>query len=60
MRKSDGLQVGLGGCGCSSLGDCKPVFTSDGIIVCKASGICIGSCGLAVTIGGASTQLIMY
>ena len=60
IRARDGQQVGLGGCGCSSLGDCKPVFSPEGIIVCKARGICIGSCRLAVTIGGASTDLIRY
>jgi hypothetical protein len=60
MRARDGQQVGIGGCGCSRLGLCKPVLSPDGIIVCQVEGLCIGSCGLAVTAGGVSTDIIMY
>src|SRR5688572_21448669 len=58
-RMRDGQHVAVGGCGCSRLGVCQPV-KSGGIIVCRALGLCIGSCRLAVTAGGVSTDIIMY
>ena|SRR5688572_12543858 len=58
-RMRDGQHVAIGGCGCSRLGVCQPV-KSGGIIVCRALGLCIGSCRLAVTAGGVSTDIIMY
>jgi len=56
-RMSGGQHVTSGGCGCTG-GTCDPVLKG-GIIVCESSG-CTGSCGLALTIAGAKTNIIRY
>jgi len=59
VARAGGGQVTSGGCGCSGAGDCDPVLSPDGIIVCQSNG-CTTSCGLAVTIAGTRTELIRY
>ena len=56
-RMSGGHPVTTGGCGCTG-GTCDPV-SKGGIIVCESTD-CTGSCGLALTISGASTKIIRY
>lgn len=49
-----------GGCGCKSPtgGGCEPKLEG-GIIVCKADATCT-NCGLAITVGGISTDIIAF
>jgi hypothetical protein len=57
-RRSDGRHVTSGGCGCkSATGTCTPTMTI-GIIECVPDNCT--SCGLALTVGGASTEIIRY
>jgi hypothetical protein len=57
-RIGGGHGVTSGGCGCTG-GTCDPKLGTGGIIVCDSTG-CTGSCGLALTIGGAQTKIIRY